>query len=95
MQVVYFFCLDYSDPGERVREREREGEREGRERDSGTSAFSLYDVVTVHVATDRCQPYTVKSKVSGSMSNGNLQSPYSSFLRRACLQPHSITCAMV
>ncbi len=53
-QVVYFFCLDYSDPGEREREREREGEREGRERDSGTSAFSLYDVVTVHAKVRLC-----------------------------------------
>ncbi len=66
--VVHFFCLDNSDPGKRVRVRVREGKREGRERESGTSAFSLYDVVTVNAKirlccrcqpyADRCQPYT-------------------------------------
>ncbi len=66
-----------TDSGERVRERERGREGRERERESGTSAFSLYDV------TDRCQPYTGKSNVSESMSQA-ICSHHISFVELVC-----------
>ena len=57
-----------------------------------TRTCSRKSCTTGATPTPRASSCTGKSKVSGSMSSGDLRSPY--FLRSACLQPHSITYAM-